>query len=67
VLIKGGRQRAIEAAYEWSEAGHAVLIDDREYSDLHPTQAKTIARWMDEIAMTREIALTETKSEGLNS
>ncbi|EHV5264175.1 uroporphyrinogen-III C-methyltransferase [Staphylococcus pseudintermedius] len=58
VLIKGERQRAIEAAYEWAEAGHAVLIDDRDYSDLHPTQAKTIARWVDEMALTREIALS---------
>ncbi|MTV21750.1 uroporphyrinogen-III C-methyltransferase [Staphylococcus delphini] len=61
VLIKGERQRAIEVAYEWAEAGHAVLIDDRDFSDLHPTQEEKIACWVDEMVFTREISLTSTK------
>lgn len=58
VLVKGERHQAIETAYEWAEAGHAVLIDDRGWSDLHPTQAETVARWIDEMTFTREISLT---------
>lgn len=54
VLLTGERTRCIDVAYDIFENGGAALIDDREVSELHPSQHEILTAWLENYDFTSE-------------
>ncbi|UXR69396.1 MULTISPECIES: uroporphyrinogen-III C-methyltransferase [unclassified Staphylococcus] len=54
VLLTGERTRCIDVAYDIFEKGGAALIDDREVSELHPSQHEIMTAWLENYDFTSE-------------
>ena len=57
VLIRGERLEAIARAFDYFEAGHQVVIDDRHYSDLHASQIEKITQLIQDTTFTQVVDL----------
>ncbi|QLK86750.1 uroporphyrinogen-III C-methyltransferase [Staphylococcus sp. 17KM0847] len=53
VLLKGMRATCIDEAYHIFERGGAALIDDRETSELHPSQQTILTQWIEDMTFTK--------------